>query len=68
MAPTASALRVLLQLSGQVIIMSEVSSHLYTVDNIYSGYIWPDLIGDTDTPSHIYATLRFHSSPFFSLN
>ena len=46
MAPTASALRVLLQLSGQVIIMSEVSSHLFTVDNIYSGYIWPHLIAD----------------------
>lgn len=48
--------------------MSEVSPHLFTVDNIYSGYIWPHLIADPDTSSRIYATLGFHSSPFFSLN
>lgn len=65
MAPIASALRVLLQLSGQVIIMSEVGSHLFTVDNIYSGYIWPDLIADTDTSSHIY--LFNTGIPFFFL-
>lgn len=46
MAPTASALRVFTMTFWLGIIMSEVSPHLFTVDNIYSGYIWPHLIAD----------------------